>query len=161
MRLAAALWSGCRGRRPAVIARDLLLLRSIPCDMAGIGPFIAHPATDLRGCPNGSTELTKRAVSLARLLLPGANLPATTALGVLDSGEKSDVFSCGANVVMKKLRRILINSFTKSTLLLWGKRMWPGSAGNWNNRSARWGVFPGDGFSERKHEIWELIIPNP
>ena len=42
-------------------------------------------------------------MSLARLLLPGANLPATTALGVLDSGEKSDVFSCGANVVMKKI----------------------------------------------------------
>ena len=94
---------GLPGQTPAVIARDLLLLRSIPCDMAGIGPFIAHPATDLRGCPNGSTELTKRAVSLARLLLPGANLPATTALGVLDSGEKSDVFSCGANVVMKKI----------------------------------------------------------
>ena len=94
---------GLPGQTPAVIARDLLLLRSIPCDMAGIGPFIAHPATDLRGCPNGSTELTKRAMSLARLLLPGANLPATTALGVLDGEEKSDVFSCGANVVMKKI----------------------------------------------------------
>ena len=98
-------------------------------------------------------------MSLARLLLPGANLPATTALGVLDSGEKSDVFSCGANVVMKKITpdpyKQLYEIYPSSM------GMWPGSAGNWNNRSARWGVFPGDGFSERKHEIWELIIPNP
>ena len=94
---------GLPGQTPAVVAEDLLLLRSIPCDMAGIGPFIPHPATALRNCPNGSTEMTKRAVALARLLLPGAHLPATTALGVLNGQEKNDVFSCGANVVMKKI----------------------------------------------------------
>lgn len=78
-----------------MIARDLLLLRSIPCDMAGIGPFIAHPATDLRGCPNGSTELTKPCRVPGPAVVAGTNLPATTALGVLDSGEKSEVFPAG------------------------------------------------------------------
>ena len=51
----------------------------------------------LREASSGSTELTKRAVALARLLLPEANLPATTSLGVLDSDEKRSVFDCGAN----------------------------------------------------------------
>lgn len=94
---------GLPGQTPEIIAKDLLLLRDIGCDMAGIGPFIAHPDTPLAGSPSGSTELTKRAVALARLLLPNANLPATTSLGVLDSGEKSDVFTKGANVIMRKI----------------------------------------------------------
>lgn len=94
---------GLPGQTLHTIATDLLLLQSIPCDMAGIGPFISHPQTPLAGAKNGSTELTKRAVACARLLLPHANLPATTALGILSQGEKDNVFSCGANVVMRKV----------------------------------------------------------
>lgn len=94
---------GLPGQTLDTIAEDLLLLKEIGCDMAGIGPFIPHPDTDLKGYPHGSTELTKRAVALARLLLPDANLPATTALGVLDGEEKNDIFSCGANVIMRKI----------------------------------------------------------
>ena len=94
---------GLPGQTSATIARDLLLLKEIGCDMAGIGPFIPHPDTSLRDRPPGSTELTKRAVALARLLLPTCNLPATTALGVLDDGEKRNVFACGATVVMRKI----------------------------------------------------------
>lgn len=94
---------GLPGQTLETVAEDLLLLKEIGCDMAGIGPFIPHPDTDLRDCPHGSTELTKRAVALARILLPDANLPATTSLGVLDGEEKNDVFSCGANVIMRKV----------------------------------------------------------
>ena len=94
---------GLPGQTLDTIASDLLLLREIGCDMAGIGPFIPHPETDLRDVPEGSTELCKRAVALARILLPDCNLPATTSLGVIDNGEKNDVFSCGANVVMRKV----------------------------------------------------------
>lgn len=85
------------------IAKDVLLLWELHCDMAGIGPFIPSPNTALSEHPAGSTELTKRAVALARLILPKANLPATTSLGVLDSKEKNSVFSCGANVIMRKV----------------------------------------------------------
>lgn len=94
---------GLPGQTADTIAADLLLLSEIGCDMAGIGPFIPHPGTSLGGEAAGTAELTKRAVALARLLLPKCNLPATTALGVLDSGEKDDIFSCGANVVMRKV----------------------------------------------------------
>lgn len=94
---------GLPGQTLETIAQDLLLLRELSCDMAGIGPFLPHPKTPLRDAACGSTELTKRAVALARLLLPECNLPATTSLGVLDSREKDDVFSCGANVIMRKV----------------------------------------------------------
>lgn len=94
---------GLPGQTAETLADDLLLLKEIGCHMAGIGPFIPHPDTPLKDCPSGSTELTKRAVALARILLPQANLPATTSLGVLSNGEKSDVFSCGANIVMRKV----------------------------------------------------------
>lgn len=94
---------GLPGQTLETIAYDLLLLRKIGCDMAGIGPFISHPDTPLANQPSGGTELTKRAVALARLLLPKAHLPATTSLGVVNGKEKNDVFSCGANVVMRKI----------------------------------------------------------
>ena len=94
---------GLPGQTEHTLADDLLLLQEIGCDMAGMGPFIPHPDTPLGTRSSGSTELTKRVVALARILMPKLNLPATTALGVLSSGEKNDVFSCGANVVMRKV----------------------------------------------------------
>lgn len=94
---------GLPNQTAETLADDLLLLQEIGCDMAGMGPFIPHPGTPLRNLPSGSTEMTKRAVALARILLPKLNLPATTSLGVLNSNEKNDVFSCGANVVMRKV----------------------------------------------------------
>lgn len=94
---------GLPGQTLTTIADDILTLTQIPCDMAGIGPFIPHPQTPLKDLPSGSTELTKRAVALTRLLLPQANLPATTSLGVLDPAEKDSIFSCGANVIMRKV----------------------------------------------------------
>lgn len=94
---------GLPGQTLETIAEDLLLLKELNCKMAGIGPFISHPDTPLKGMPNGSPELTKRAVALARILLPEANLPVTTSLGVINGKEKENAFSCGANVVMKKV----------------------------------------------------------
>lgn len=94
---------GLPGQNLETIASDICLLADIGCDMAGIGPFIPHPDTPLGGAEQGSAEMTKRAVALTRLMLPSCHLPATTALGVLSAGEKNDVFSCGANVVMLKV----------------------------------------------------------
>ncbi len=94
---------GLPGQTNEIIAGDLLLLKSIPCDMAGIGPFIPHPDTPLKGAESGNTELTRRAVAVARLMMPEINLPATTSLAVLDMEERNKVFSGGANVIMKKI----------------------------------------------------------
>lgn len=92
---------GLPGQTLETLAQDLLLLASIPCDMAGIGPFLPHPDTPLRDGTAGDAELTRRCVALARLMLPSANLPATTALTV--RGDNGQVFSGGANVVMRKI----------------------------------------------------------
>lgn len=94
---------GLPGQTSQTIASDLLLLHSIPCDMAGIGPFVPCPGTPLSAALPGSPVRTRRAVALCRLLLPEANLPATTSLGVLDASERDSVFQSGANVIMKKL----------------------------------------------------------
>lgn len=94
---------GLPGQTLETLAEDLLLLKKLNCDMAGIGPFIPHPATPLKEAAPGNPELTKRCVALARILLPHCHLPATTALGVMDGREKETVFSCGANVVMRKV----------------------------------------------------------
>lgn len=94
---------GLPGQTTKTLARDLLLLKSIGCDMAGIGPFIPCPGTPLEGAPAGSPDRTRQVVALCRLLLPEANLPATTSLGVLSKRERNKVFQNGANVIMKKL----------------------------------------------------------
>lgn len=107
---------GLPGQTLETIAEDLLLLQEIPCQMAGIGPFISNPKTALADEKNGDPELTRRAVALARLLLPKANLPVTTALSILSedeaqgtksrsgtAGATENPFAFGANVVMKKV----------------------------------------------------------
>ena len=95
---------GLPGQTLETIAEDLMLLRDIPCQMAGIGPFISNPKTALAGEKNGDPELTRRAVALARLLLPKANLPVTTALSIMTEEEhEQNPFAFGANVVMKKV----------------------------------------------------------
>ncbi len=95
---------GLPGQTLDTIAEDLLLLRDIPCQMAGIGPFISNPKTALAGEKNGDPELTRRAVALARLLLPKANLPVTTALSIMtEEKHEQNPFAFGANVVMKKV----------------------------------------------------------
>ena len=94
---------GLPGQTLETIAEDLLLLKELDCRMAGIGPFIPHPQTPLAGEKEGDPELTKRAVALARILLPHANLPVTTSLGVVNSKEKENTFRRGANVIMKKV----------------------------------------------------------
>jgi biotin synthase len=92
---------GLPGQTLETVAEDLLTLKKIGCKMAGIGPFIPHPETPLANEKAGDPELTKRAVALARILIPDANLPVTTALGLVDGRENA--FACGANVVMKKV----------------------------------------------------------
>ena len=102
---------GLPGQTLETVAKDILLLKSIPCRMAGIGPFISNPRTPLAGSPDGDPELARRAVAVARLLLPDSNLPLTTSLSILSGKEQhapgeplavENPFAFGANVVMKK-----------------------------------------------------------
>ena len=98
--LGGGFMTGLPGQTPLILANDLLLLQRMKVAMAGIGPYICHGDTALRGSPDGDPALTLRVVALARLLLPDANLPSTTALNVKDGLQNA--LHCGANVIMQK-----------------------------------------------------------
>ncbi len=91
---------GLPGQTWETIAQDLLLLKKLDVEMAGIGPFLPHPATCLGRENAGSASLTLKAVALARIILKRTHLPTTTALEV---AANTTAFSAGANVIMRKV----------------------------------------------------------
>ncbi|NLW44222.1 MAG: [FeFe] hydrogenase H-cluster radical SAM maturase HydE [Syntrophomonadaceae bacterium] len=94
---------GLPGQTTEILARDLMLMRTLHLEMAGIGPFIPHPATPLSQAPAGDVTLSLKALALSRLLLPWAHLPATTALSSLDTDGRRLGLTGGANVVMPNI----------------------------------------------------------
>lgn len=91
---------GLPGQTLASLADDIVLLQELDVEMAGIGPFLPHPQTPLSGAQPGSVDLTLRLLAVARLALPWAHLPATTALGTADPEGRQKALRCGANVIM-------------------------------------------------------------
>lgn len=98
--LGSGLLLGLPGQTPLSLAKDLLFLRDLQPDMVGLGPFIPHPQTPLAQDCGGTLELTLRMTALARLLLPGCHLVATTALGSIDPRGRELGLQAGANVLM-------------------------------------------------------------
>ena len=91
---------GLPGQSVESMARDILFYRELDADMLGIGPFIPNGDTPLGGETPGDFHLTRRMVSLLRLLLPEANIPATTAVETMLPGGREIMLASGANVVM-------------------------------------------------------------
>lgn len=98
--IGSGMMIGLPGTTACDYARDIMLLKDLQVEMAGIGPFIPHHATPLRDESAGNVELTIKAVAVARLMLPAVHLPATTALGTLDKDARRRVLMSGANVIM-------------------------------------------------------------
>lgn len=95
---------GAPGQTAANIATDLLYMAGLKPEMIGIGPFIPNGSTPFAGEKSGSVELTIRLISMLRLMFPGANIPATTALATLSPGRgRVEGLLAGANVVMPNL----------------------------------------------------------
>ena len=82
------------------IAADLLYLKELGIDMAGIGPFIPHLDTPLKDEKGGSLSLALRTMAVMRLLMPDINIPATTAMESLHPKGRLMALQAGANVVM-------------------------------------------------------------
>ena len=85
------------------IAKDLKFIEEFKPDMCGIGPFIPHRDTPFRDHPAGSVDFTCYLLSIIRLIHPPVLLPATTALGTLESNGREKGILAGANVVMPNL----------------------------------------------------------
>ena len=85
------------------IADDLLFLANFKPEMVGIGPFMSAKDTPFENEKDANTELTLFVIALVRLILPFANIPATTALATADKSGSAQGFLAGANVTMPNL----------------------------------------------------------
>ncbi len=89
------------------LLKDLKFVKNFSPHMCGIGPFICHPNTPLKGNKSGTALQTLVMLGLTRLLLPKVLLPATTALETLDPLGKERAFKFGANVLMPNLTPVI------------------------------------------------------
>jgi biotin synthase len=111
----SGVMAGIPGQTWADLVQDLLAFRGLDLDMIGIGPYLAHPGTELgreagaiaSGTPGqapGGEAITYRLVALARLLCPHANIPSTTALATVNKARGRELgLQRGANIVMPNL----------------------------------------------------------
>lgn len=88
------------------LADDLIFLRELEPQMAGIGPFIPHKDTIFKDKKRGTVEKTILLIALIRLMLPKALIPATTALATINPFGREEGLKAGANVVMPNLSPI-------------------------------------------------------
>ena len=112
---------GLPGQTYADLADDILTFAELDLDMIGLGPYLPHPATPLAAeplaaepavgarpgpddaVPNSET-MAYKAVALARLACPDANIPATTAVNVVNRAcGYEQGLQRGANVIMPNL----------------------------------------------------------
>lgn len=96
------------------LVADLHTFERLDIEMIGVGPYIPHPSTPLAHDFDGAAEhglqvpntvlVALKMVALARLLVPDANIPATTAVATLNKETgREDALKAGANVVMPNL----------------------------------------------------------
>lgn len=91
---------GLPNETPQIFANNLELLQKLDVDMIGIGPFVANPDTPLKEASSGTVQNGLKAVAITRMLMPTANIPATTAMGTLDPQGREKALNAGANVIM-------------------------------------------------------------
>ena len=91
---------GLPGQSAESLADDILLARELGVAMCGAGPFIPQAETPLAHAPGGTAAQNLRVLSVLRLALPEADLPATTALASLAPGGQAEGLRAGANVLM-------------------------------------------------------------
>ena len=91
---------GLPGQTTETLARDILFFQEIDADMVGVGPLVPNGDTPLGSEQPGDMHLVRRVVAATRLLLPEANIPATTAMETLKPNAREWILRSGANVVM-------------------------------------------------------------
>lgn len=94
---------GSPGQTAEQLAEDMLFIRKLEPHMVGIGPFVPHHDTPFANEAGGTVELTLFLIGLLRVMMPKLLLPATTALGTIDSQGREKGILAGANVVMPNL----------------------------------------------------------
>ncbi|MCL2044281.1 MAG: [FeFe] hydrogenase H-cluster radical SAM maturase HydE [Treponema sp.] len=85
------------------LIEDVRFLQELQPDMIGIGPFISHQNTPFKDFYNGDFSACLRLIAILRLMFPFALIPATTALGTINSEGRELGLQAGANIVMPNL----------------------------------------------------------
>ena len=106
----AGFMVGSPFQTPQTLAEDLLFLKDLYPHMVGIGPFIPHKDTKFRDHSQGSLAFTLNMISMVRILIPDALMPATTALGSIDDNGRELGLQHGANVVMPNLSPVAVRA---------------------------------------------------
>lgn len=110
--LGSGIMIGLPGQTLETLANDILLFKELQVDMAGMGPYITHPGTELykdfqemgyfaKGLDFDLEEMVYKMLAITRIVNKKVNLPATTALATTNPSEGRELaLSRGANVVM-------------------------------------------------------------
>ena len=112
---------GLPGQGVETLTADILLMRRMGVEMAGIGPFIPSSHTPLGGASGGSLEMALKTLAVTRLVLPRTHLPATTAAATVDPLGRVKALKCGANVIMPNMTPLSCRG---------GYCIYPGKAGH-------------------------------
>lgn len=92
------------GQEVSSLADDILFFKSLDMDMVGIGPFIPHPNTPLKGEINPKNfDMALKMMAITRLVMPDINIPATTAMETINPNGRIIALQSGANVVMPNI----------------------------------------------------------
>ena len=103
------------GQEVSSLADDILFFKSLDMDMVGIGPFIPHPNTPLKGEINPKNfDMALKMMAITRLVMPDINIPATTAMETINPNGRIIALQSGANVVMPNITTTKYRSKTKS-----------------------------------------------
>ncbi|MBT9159862.1 MAG: (FeFe) hydrogenase maturase subunit HydE [Dehalococcoidia bacterium] len=94
---------GLPGQTPKDLADDILLMKELDVEMAGISPFIPHPDTPLGRERGGTLNMTLKVLAVARIILKDVHLPATTAVGSIHPQGREMALKAGANIVMPNI----------------------------------------------------------
>jgi biotin synthase len=91
------------------LANDLLFMRDFGIDMVGMGPYLEHAHTPLSKYRHQLLPLTDRfnlslrMIAILRILMPGINIAAATALQAIDKMGREKGIRAGANVIMPNI----------------------------------------------------------
>ncbi len=99
----SGIMAGLPGQSLESIADDILLFNDLDLDMVGIGPFLPHPNTPLRGIKSTDLTTVLKVTALTRITTKNTHIPATTATGTLDPRGRQKALECGANVIMPNI----------------------------------------------------------
>jgi len=99
----AGFMTGSPWQTSKSLLEDIRFLEKLQPQMIGIGPFLPQKDTPFGMEPPGNIELSLKMLSLCRLLLPKALIPATTAMASIAPNGRELALNCGANVVMPNL----------------------------------------------------------